>query len=135
MSENDFAKLQRCQKMKPEKSVNLRNLKLLLNPRKGIFRDSLNSKHWFRRGFQTFKIPNFSLSLWDNNSIFWHVWTQILTFLYSRNKKSRKFSDTSKRGCVFLMVIWPAFRMGQNGVNDHPYHAPQFNMTHSIWTI
>ena len=24
------------------------------------------------------------------------------------------------------MVIWPAFRMGQYSVNDHPYHAPQF---------
>ena len=24
------------------------------------------------------------------------------------------------------MVIWPAFRMGQYRVNDHPYHAPQF---------
>ena len=23
------------------------------------------------------------------------------------------------------MVIWPAFRMGQYRVNDHPYHAPQ----------
>ena len=24
------------------------------------------------------------------------------------------------------MVIWPAFRMGQYTVNDHPYNAPQF---------
>ena len=24
------------------------------------------------------------------------------------------------------MVIWPAFRIGQNRVNDHPYHASQF---------
>ena len=24
------------------------------------------------------------------------------------------------------MVIWPAFRMRQYRVNDHPYHAPQF---------
>ena len=24
------------------------------------------------------------------------------------------------------MVIWPAFRMGQYRVNDHPYYAPQF---------
>ena len=24
------------------------------------------------------------------------------------------------------MVIWPAFRMGQYRVNNHPYHAPQF---------
>ena len=31
-----------------------------------------------------------------------------------------------KRGCVFPMVIWPAFRMEQYRVNDHPYHAPQF---------
>ena len=23
------------------------------------------------------------------------------------------------------MVNWPAFRMGQYSVNDHPYHAPQ----------
>ena len=30
------------------------------------------------------------------------------------------------RGCVFPMVIWPAFRMGQYRVSDHLYHAPQF---------
>ena len=24
------------------------------------------------------------------------------------------------------MVIWPAFRMGQHKVKDHPYHAPLF---------
>jgi len=32
-----------------------------------------------------------------------------------------------KQGCVFLMVIWPAFRMEKYRVNDHPYHAPQFS--------
>ena len=32
----------------------------------------------------------------------------------------------SKQGCVFPMVIWPAFRMEKYRVNDHPYHAPQF---------
>ena len=32
----------------------------------------------------------------------------------------------SKRGCVFPMVNWPAFRMGQYRVNENPYHAPQF---------
>ena len=32
----------------------------------------------------------------------------------------------NKRECVFLMIIWPAFRMGQYRANDHPYHAPQF---------
>ena len=26
------------------------------------------------------------------------------------------------------MVIWSAFRMGNYRVNDHPYHAPQFNV-------
>ena len=31
-----------------------------------------------------------------------------------------------KRGCVFPLVIWPAFRMEHNRVNGHPYHAPQF---------
>ena len=31
-----------------------------------------------------------------------------------------------KRGCVFLMVIWSAFRMGQHIANDHLYHALQF---------
>ena len=30
-----------------------------------------------------------------------------------------------KWGCVFPVVIWPAFRIGQYRVNDHPYHAPQ----------
>ena len=33
----------------------------------------------------------------------------------------------SKIGCVFPMVIWSAFRMGQNRVNDYPYNAPQFS--------
>ena len=32
--------------------------------------------------------------------------------------------DYAKRGCVFSMVIWPAFRMGQHRASDHPYHAP-----------
>ena len=27
------------------------------------------------------------------------------------------------------MVIWPAFRTGQYRVNDHSYHAPQFNVS------
>jgi len=31
-----------------------------------------------------------------------------------------------KLGCVLLMVIWPAFRMGQYRVNDHPNHALLF---------
>ena len=35
----------------------------------------------------------------------------------------------TKQGCVFPMVIWPAFRMGQFSVNDHPYHAPQLLLT------
>ena len=29
-----------------------------------------------------------------------------------------------KVGCVFPMVIWVEFRMGQYRVNDHPFHAP-----------
>ena len=33
-----------------------------------------------------------------------------------------------KRGCVFPMVIWLAFRVGQYRANDHPYHAPQFTV-------
>jgi len=36
------------------------------------------------------------------------------------------FNPSHKRGCVFPMVIWPAFRIRQYRVNDHPYHAPQF---------
>ena len=45
----------------------------------------------------------------------------------------------TKRGCVFSMVIWPAFLMGQYRVTDHPYHAPQFipvmRMHCLIWII
>ena len=37
-----------------------------------------------------------------------------------------------KRGCIFPMVIWPAFRMGQFRVKGHPYHAPQFRS--DIWS-
>ena len=36
------------------------------------------------------------------------------------------FSIFSKRWCVFPMVIWLEFPMGQYRVNNHPYHAPQF---------
>ena len=35
---------------------------------------------------------------------------------------------TIKRGCVFSIVIWSAFRMGQYRVNDHPQRAPQFSV-------
>ena len=38
----------------------------------------------------------------------------------------------NKRGCVFPMVIWPAFRMGQYRANDHPNHAPQFRIISSL---
>ena len=43
----------------------------------------------------------------------------------------------SKRGCVFSMVIWLAFHMGQYRVNDHPYHAPQFTgrLIWQFWII
>ena len=40
-----------------------------------------------------------------------------------------KNQSQTKRGCVFPMVIWPAFRMGQYRVNYHPYHAPQFTIS------
>ena len=39
---------------------------------------------------------------------------------------------SSKQGCVFPMVIWPAFRMGQYRVDDHLYHAPQFSMARVV---
>ena len=35
------------------------------------------------------------------------------------------FLSDRKRGCIFPMVIWPAFRMGQYWANDHLYRAPQ----------
>ena len=42
--------------------------------------------------------------------------------------RAKQFQTTRyKRGCVFSMVIWPAFRMKQHRVKDHRYHAPQFN--------
>ena len=31
-----------------------------------------------------------------------------------------------KRGCIFPMIIRPAFRIWQYRVNDHQYHAPHF---------
>ena len=45
------------------------------------------------------------------------------------NKLSTLFATgtSNKQGCVFPMVIWPAFRMEKYRVNDHPYHAPKFN--------
>ena len=40
-----------------------------------------------------------------------------------------------KRGCVFPMDIWPAFRMEQYKVNDHPYHAPDFMWRHVTYQL
>ena len=40
-----------------------------------------------------------------------------------------------KRGCVFPIAIWPAFRMGQYRVNNHPYHAPQFIIFEEVRVI
>ena len=35
-------------------------------------------------------------------------------------KSERGELRNNKRGCVFSMVIWTAYRMGQYRVNDHP---------------
>ena len=44
-----------------------------------------------------------------------------------RRSKFNPYNDTNcNSGCVFPMIIWPAFRMRQYRVNDHRYHAPQF---------
>ena len=43
-------------------------------------------------------------------------------------KVSIVHQKTIKRGCVLLMVIWPAFRMEQHRVNDHSYYALQFKV-------
>ena len=46
------------------------------------------------------------------------------SFAHIFRKSSRNRWMFVKQECVFPMVIWPAFRMGQYRVNDHPYHAP-----------
>ena len=48
---------------------------------------------------------------------------------FCQGNHDQQFGSTrpaDKRGCVFPMVIWLKFRMGQYRVNDHPYHASQF---------
>ena len=50
--------------------------------------------------------------------------------LCSATRLKVSFYPHSMNGCVFPMVIWPAFRIGQYWVNNHFYHAPQF-----IWSI
>ena len=56
-----------------------------------------------------------------------------MKFQNLKNYEGQKSTDRDwpgyKLGCAFPMVIWPAFRMGQYRVNDHPYHAPQFKNT------
>ena len=48
---------------------------------------------------------------------------------YSQPEKINPYSKyPAKLGCVFPMVIWPAFHMGQYRANDHPYHAAQFRI-------
>ena len=49
-----------------------------------------------------------------------------LNFRFKINYRVSKL--TIKRGCVFSIVIWSAFRMGQYRVNDHPQRAPQFSV-------
>ena len=44
------------------------------------------------------------------------LYSKVIVLIFGRNKQ----------GCVYPMVIWPAFRMEKYKVNDHPYHAPQF---------
>ena len=46
-----------------------------------------------------------------------------------------KYSLIYKRGCVFSMVIWPAFRMRQYRANDHAYHAPQFTFINQMLLV
>ena len=69
-------------------------------------------------------------SYWQNRFFFvqglplvWDEWMQSNELAHFGPRKLN-----IKRGCVFPMVIWPAFRMGQYRVNDHPYHAPQFKL-------
>ena len=50
----------------------------------------------------------------------------IVGVLFEIHLKETIHQSPHKRGCVFPMVIWPAFRMGRYRVNDHPYHAIQF---------
>jgi len=45
--------------------------------------------------------------------------------------RSKWGSFPRKRGYVFPMVVWPAFRMRQYRINDHPHHAPQFTRSRS----
>ena len=52
----------------------------------------------------------------------------IVGVLFEIHLKGTIHQSPHKRGCVFPMVIWPAFRMGQYRVNDHPYHALQFKI-------
>ena len=73
---------------------------------------------------------------WSWNSSSWNglKWPQICSQMAERRSliESKLYCINNlliiKRGCVFPMVIWPAFRMGQYRVNDNPYHAPQFTV-------
>ena len=55
----------------------------------------------------------------------WLWWISGEKHFRIQHNKSKAFT-CYKRGCVFPMVIWPEFCMGQYRVNDHLYHAPQF---------
>ena len=61
-----------------------------------------------------------------------HVNAKLCRNIWPVWRKNTKLFDilrnirTNKLVSVFPMVIWPAFRMRQYRVNNHPYHAPQF---------
>ena len=77
------------------------------------------------------RICNFEIQTlnlwWPQTSVYdgHKLMSKITTMWPKRFSRPWKKID-NKQGCVFPMVIWPAFRMEKYRVNDHPYHAPQF---------
>ena len=76
-------------------------------------------------GFSTWVNPKTPLTVWVTHTVSrepWGCWVGSCPVF----KPKLTGATNRKRGCVFLMVIRPAFRMRQYRANDHPYHAPQY---------
>ena len=97
--------------------------------------DILESRNfgWSIQTFSFLKHSSIAFHSGPNQPYWFNRWWTLLPL--ERYQKMKLIGlKYCKRGRVFPMVIWPAFRMGQYSANDHPYHAPQFTIF-DTWLI
>ena len=106
--------------------------------RKIIFRIHWNAGHWISKTILPVGMSDGLLRKLSRRSLILVIVKDPKTHVLVALNMWWPLHFANKRGCVFPMVIWPVFRMGQYRVTDHPYHAPQFipwwsNFTQGKW--